>query len=99
MATTVGMDCTPKTCEILGFASTSTLASTQAPAAALARRSSTGDSCLHGPHQSAHRSTMTGTCRDRSTTSAWKVSSVTSITHSLRGPAGVPASPVALGAL
>ena len=63
-----------------GLASTSTLASTQAPSASAASFSSTGDSCLHGPHHSAHRSRITGTSRDRSTTSALKVSSVTSMT-------------------
>ena len=43
------------------LASTSTLASTQAPPSASASRSSTGQSCLHGPHQSAQKSTSTGT--------------------------------------
>ena len=51
----------------------STLASTQAPLPASASRSSTGESCLHGPHQVAHRSTTTGTVIDRSSTSAWKL--------------------------
>ena len=46
--------------------------------AASASRSRTGESCLHGSHQVAHRSTTTGTCIERSMTSAWKVCSVTS---------------------
>src|SRR5690349_9103696 len=85
MATTVGIDCTPKTCAILGLASTSTFARIHAPFAACARRSSTGESCLHGPHHSAHRSTTTGTCSERSITSTWKVSSETSMTNWLDG--------------
>ncbi len=64
-----------------GLASMSTLASTQAPLPASASRSSTGESCLHGSHQVAHRSTTTGTVRDRSSTSAWKLASVTSTTN------------------
>ena len=87
-ATTIGMHCTRNACAIRGFASTSTLASTQAPLPASASRSSTGESCLHGPHHSAHRSTTTGTCSERSSTSAWKVSSVTSMTHCPVGAAG-----------
>ena len=59
----------------------STLASTQAPLPASASRSSTGESCLHGPHQVAHRSTTTGTVIDRSSTSVWKLASVTSMTN------------------
>ncbi|OLT13943.1 hypothetical protein BJF78_20925 [Pseudonocardia sp. CNS-139] len=85
-ATTIGIDCTPKACAIRGFASTSTLASTQAPLPAAASRSSTGDSCLHGPHHVAHRSTTTGTCSERSSTSAWNVCSVTSMTNWLSPP-------------
>src|SRR5688572_13451218 len=56
-----------------------------------------GVSCLQGPHQSAQRSTTTGTCLDRSTTSVAKVASVTSMgMHALLGlgrpnlPAAVP---------
>ena len=44
-----------------GSASTSTLASSTLPARAAAARSSTGVSCLQGPHQSAQKSTTTGT--------------------------------------
>jgi hypothetical protein len=92
MATTVGIDWTPNSWAILGLASTSTLARIHAPFAAAASRSSTGDSCLHGPHHSAQRSTITGTCSERSTTSDWNVSSETSIT---KEPlvAGAPSPP------
>ena len=86
IATTIGMDCAWKAWASRGLASTSTLASTQAPLASLASFSSTGLSCLHGPHHSAHRSTITGVVRDRWTTSSLKVSSVTSNTDGRRLP-------------
>ncbi len=88
-ATTMGMLCTWRAALSCGLASTSTLARTQAPSASPASFSSTGESCLHGPHHSAHRSTMTGTVRDLATTSVLNVSSVTSMTL----PAGGPAAP------
>ena len=53
------------------------------PAAAIgmcASRSSTGLSCLHGPHQSAQKSMTTGTVIEVSMTLAWKSASVTSMT-------------------
>ena len=91
-ATTIGIDCTPNAWAIRGFASTSTLARIQVPPPASASRSSTGDSCLHGPHHSAHRSTTTGTSSERSSTSAWNVSSVTSMTHCPVGAAEASAA-------
>jgi hypothetical protein len=69
----------------------STLASTHAPLPAWASRSSTGESCLHGSHQVAHRSTTTGTVNERSSTSAWKLASVTSITKELASAPTPPA--------
>src|SRR5690625_5017679 len=78
---TVGIDCTWNSCAIRGLASTSILARIQVPAPSAASFSRVGDNCLHGPHQSAHRSTTTGTCTDRSTTSDWNVASVTSTTN------------------
>ena len=87
IATTIGMDCAWNACASRGLASTSIRASTHAPPASLASFSSTGLSCLHGPHQSAHRSTITGVVLDRSATSSLKVSSVTSIT---KADAGLP---------
>ena len=63
-----------------GLASTSILASTQEPPPSTASFSSTGESCLHGPHQSAQKSITTGVVSDRSSTSVWKVASVTSMT-------------------
>ena len=83
--TTIGMLCTCSAALSWGLASTSTLASTQAPAASSASRSSTGLSCLQGPHHSAHRSMITGTVRERSSTSVSNVASVTSNTYSLCG--------------
>ena len=60
------------------------------PEPASASRSSTGESCLQGPHHSAHRSTTTGTSSERSRTSAWNISSLTSTTQRPAGPADPP---------
>ena len=49
------------------------------PSRSATASSSTGASTLHGPHQSAQKSTTTGTEADRSSTSCSKVSVVTSI--------------------
>ena len=67
-ANTAGMLCTWKAWPSRGLASRSTLASSQRPPSAAASRSSTGLSCLHGPHQSAQKSMTTGTVIDWSTT-------------------------------
>ena len=98
IATTIGMDCAWNAWASRGFASTSILASTHAPFASLASFSSTGLSCLHGPHQSAHRSTITGVVLDRSATSLLKVSSVTSNTNADADPAAGVAVASALAA-
>src|SRR3712207_6872047 len=82
------MPWTRRPCASAGLASTSTLASTQEPPPSAARRLSTGESCLHGPHHSAQRSSTTGTWKERSSTSAWKVASVTSTTAEPGAPAG-----------
>src|SRR5207248_10732876 len=87
---TVGMLWIWNACESRGFASLSTVASTQAPSASPASFSSSGDSCLQGPHHSAQKSMTTGTANDLSTTSAWKVASVTTVTGG-----GVTTSPAA----
>jgi hypothetical protein len=73
------MLCTRNACWMRGFASTSTLASTQAPSSSMASFSSTGVSCLQGPHHSAQKSMTTGVESDRSSTSVWNVASVTSM--------------------
>ena len=96
IAMTIGIDWTWNSCAMRGLASTSTLASTQLPLPSAASFSSTGESCLHGPHQSAHRSTTTGTCMDRSITSDWKVDSVTSTTAAAE-PCDPWAAPSAAG--
>jgi hypothetical protein len=75
-----GMLCTCNACEMRGFASVSILARIHEPPAELASRSRTGESCLHGSHHSAQRSRITGTWNERSSTSLWKLASVTSIT-------------------
>src|ERR1700679_430806 len=51
-----------------------TLTSFTAPFASFTTFSSAGPSCLHGPHHGAQKSTMTGTSREASSTSAAKVS-------------------------
>src|SRR5215207_4311675 len=94
-----------------GFFSTSTLASSTLPARASAARSSTGVSCLQGPHQSAQKSTTTGTSLERSSTRCSNSCSSTSNTapfcasaltkvrpldhHGLKRRAGTPARRVA----
>ena len=83
MAKTAGMDWTAKLWATRGFSSTLTLASSTAPSVAATARSSMGPSVLHGPHQGAHRSTMTGTVMLRVSTASWKVWSVTSIDTTL----------------
>ena len=87
-ATTIGIDWARKACDSWGFASTSTLASTSRPPASMTSFSSTGVSCLQGPHHSAQRSMTTGTVRESSSTCG-KVSSVTSITSDGTAAAGV----------
>ena len=89
-ATTMGMLCTCSAALSCGLASTSTLARIHWPPASAASFSSTGESCLHGPHHSAHRSMITGVVRERSTTSVLKVSSVTSMTSPWPADAGLP---------
>src|SRR3954471_9502020 len=91
-AKTDGMLCTWKAAASRCSASTSILARTHEPLPSAASFSSTGDSCLHGPHQSAQKSITTGTEVDRSRTSAWKVASVTSRTWGPPETAEPPAS-------
>src|SRR5215208_3142407 len=61
-----------------GLASVSTLASATLPARPVTAFSRIGVSWRQGPHQAAQKSTTTGSSRERSTTSAWKVSSLAS---------------------
>ena len=68
------------------FASTSTFASSTLPARAAAARSSTGVSCLHGPHHSAQKSTTTGTSLERSSTCDSKVASVDVVDRASQSP-------------
>src|SRR4051794_33221003 len=69
---------------VAGLASTSTLARTTSPPVSSTTASSIGPSVLHGPHHSAQRSTTTGVVMERSSTSDWKVASVTSIITATR---------------
>src|ERR1700733_245851 len=62
-----------------------TLTRRTAPLASLTTFSSAGPSCLQGPHQGAQKSTITGTSRDASSTSAAKVSSEESLIWALDG--------------
>src|SRR5262249_32177877 len=73
-------------CAISGFSSMLSLTIRTAPFVARTVFSRIGPSCLHGPHQGAQKSTMTGAANDPSTTSAIKVAVVTSFT----GAAAVP---------
>ena len=78
-AKTAGIDCTPSWPAISGYSSMFILTSFTAPSAALTSFSSTGVSCLHGPHQGAQKSTSTGTVRDASITSCMKLCVVVSL--------------------
>ena len=64
---------------ICGFSSILIFTSFTAPLAAATWRSSTGVSCLHGPHHGAQKSTMTGWFIDSWITSAAKPRSVVSL--------------------
>ena len=77
-ALTAGMPWTWKAMARRWFWSTSTRASTTSPPWRSTARSSTGARASQRPHQSAQKSTSTGTVWERSSTSAWKVASVTS---------------------
>src|SRR5262249_57960941 len=79
-AYTMGMPCTRNIWASLGLASTSILARTHEPPPSTASFSSTGESCLQGPHHSAQKSITTGVVSERSRTSVWNVASVTSTT-------------------
>ena len=65
---------------IIWFSSTLTLTMRTLPLVAVTAASSCGPSVLHGPHHGAQKSTMTGTSRLASITSAMKLASVTSRT-------------------
>ena len=56
------------------------LTSVTLPLASATAFSSTGASCLHGPHQGAQKSTSTGCLSDAFNTSALKLAVVTSLT-------------------
>src|SRR5579871_1218877 len=62
------------------FLSMSILTMRTAPLASFTTFSRAGPSCLQGPHQGAQKSTITGTWREASITSAAKVSSEPSLT-------------------
>ena len=78
-AKTAGIDCTRICAAIRWFWSTSILTSRTLPLASVTAFSSAGVSVLHGPHQGAQKSTITGTSTDASITSAMKVASVPSL--------------------
>src|SRR3546814_16062501 len=70
MAYTVVIDCTRNCAAIKAFSSTLILTSLTPLVAYSAHTfSMTGVSCLHGPHHSAQKSTITSDVRDGSTTS------------------------------
>src|SRR4051794_27704997 len=96
-ALTAGIPWTAAAWAMRWLASTSILARIQEPLPSAASFSRIGESCLHGPHQSAQKSMTTGTSRLFSRTSDWKVASVTSMT--VAGPPGPPAPPPGAPAL
>jgi hypothetical protein len=65
--------------EICGTLSASSLASVKRPPYSTSIFSSTGLSCLQGPHHSAQMSSRTGTVIEPSISSDWKFSRVMSI--------------------
>src|SRR4051795_9081271 len=83
---------------ICGCSSMFILTSLTLPSTALTAFSSTGASCLHGPHQGAQKSTSTGWRRDSCSTSWRKPALVVSFTG-LSGGAGLSASIGNLGNL
>src|SRR5215471_8438285 len=89
-ANTAGIDWMPSCPGIVGCLSISILTSFTLPLAARTTFSSTGPSCLHGPHHSAQKSTSTGWRLDSSITSLTKVCVVVSLTTLL----GAAASPL-----
>ena len=70
MAKTAGMDWTAKVWAMRGFSSTLTLTNSTAPPVSPTAFSSMGPRVVQGPHQGAHRSTITGTVALRASTSA-----------------------------
>src|SRR5215468_11386592 len=72
-----------------------TLTIRTAPAVARTVFSRIGPSCLHGPHQGAQKSTITGASKEPSTTSVMKLAVVTSFTAA--GPAPAPPIKASLG--
>src|SRR5271166_2425404 len=71
---------------ISGFSSILTLTILTAPLVARTVFSRIGPSCLHGPHQGAQKSTITGASNDPSTTSVMNVAVLTSFTGTAAAP-------------
>src|SRR5690606_28180971 len=82
---TVGSDWMPNMPASCISSSALTLASTNAPAYSSASFSSSGPNCRHGPHHGAQKSTSTGACIERSSTSCAKVAAVASIVVGMGG--------------
>src|SRR6266404_62007 len=75
---------------ICGFSSMLTLTIRTAPPVARTVFSRIGPSCLHGPHQGAQKSTITGASKEPSTTSVMKVAVVTSLKGAVTNSAQFP---------
>src|SRR5690606_37396224 len=75
---TVGRLRTPNCEAIMPCSSAFTLASKKSPAYSSANLSNSGIKDLHGPHQSAQKSTITGRLNDSSINWAWALASVMS---------------------
>src|ERR1700752_5218230 len=82
---TAGIDWMPIWPGMAGCLSMSILTSFTLPFAPFTAFSSTGPSCLHGPHHSAQKSTSTGWRRDSSITSFMKPCVVVSLTRPSAG--------------
>ena len=92
-AMTAGIDWMPSWPGIDGWSSMFILTSLTLPPAARTAFSSTGVSCLQGPHHGAQKSTSTGCCRDSRMTSAAKSAVVVSLMTSPAGAAPSSDSP------
>ena len=80
-SSTVGSERTPNSAGSCMSSSVFTFASSTRPPSSATSFSSTGPSCLHGPHHGAQKSISTGTCIDAARTFSSKSAWVTSKTN------------------
>ena len=89
-AKTAGIDWTRSCWAICGASSMFSLTNRTAPPVSATTFSRIGVNCLQGPHQGAQKSTMIGTSRLASRTSAAKVASDVSMTVAPAAPSAGP---------